>query len=50
MACTYEQSVNVIIRAPKTVAAVPNFIQNVYAHAKVNTDYELGSIHKYFTY
>ena len=31
MAYTYEQSVSVIIRAPKTVAAVPN--QNVYAHA-----------------
>ena len=39
MAYTYEQSVSVLIRAPKTVAAVPNFVQNVYAHANVNTDY-----------
>ena len=37
MAYTYEQSVSVIIRAPETVAAVPNW--NVYAHANVNSSY-----------
>ena len=39
MAYTYEQSVSVVFQAPKTVAVVPNFLQNVYAHANVNTSY-----------
>ena len=49
MAYTYEQSVSVIFRAPKTVAAVLKFLLNVYAHVKVNADQELYYGHKYFT-
>ena len=37
-AYTYEQSVSVIFRAPKTVAVVLKFLLNVYAHANVNGD------------
>ena len=37
-AYTYEQSVSVIFRAPKTVAAVLKFLLNVYVYVNVNAD------------
>ena len=37
-AYTHELSVSVVFQARKTVAVVPKFLRNVYAHANVNGD------------